>query len=143
MDAHPRLRPSGARVVAVVAVLIAVALFARWMHNRAESRRADDERRMAQMQSAVNELRDAIRRFRTDNGRHPASLDELVPRYLRTIPVDPVTGSASSWRLTTEETVQPRGDFTSEGEAKAAAVIIDVRSAAPGTDARGRPWSEY
>ena len=39
-------------------------------------------------------LRDAIDKFRADQGRYPAQLEEMVTRqYLRDIPVDPVSGT--------------------------------------------------
>lgn len=42
-------------------------------------------------------MRDAIDKFFGDQGKYPASLDELVTkRYLRQIPVDPVS-EASDW----------------------------------------------
>jgi general secretion pathway protein G len=42
-------------------------------------------------------MRDALDKFFGDKGRYPESLDELVQkRYLRSVPVDPVTG-ASDW----------------------------------------------
>jgi general secretion pathway protein G len=44
-------------------------------------------------------LRDAIDKFKGDQGRYPADLQELVQRqYLRRVPVDPVTGW-SSWKV--------------------------------------------
>ena len=41
--------------------------------------------------------REAIAEFKKDKGRCPRSLDELVPNYLRRLPVDPVTRSARTW----------------------------------------------
>lgn len=42
----------------------------------------------------VATLRDAIDKFRADQGRYPKELPELVQRgYLRALPVDPVSGS--------------------------------------------------
>ncbi|MDQ3282565.1 MAG: type II secretion system protein G [Acidobacteriota bacterium] len=82
-------------------------------------------------------MRAAIERFHKDNGRYPHTLSELVPKYLRAIPVDPVTGSASTWRVTTEETVTPNVDFTSRESAKPESVVIDVRSGGPA------PYSTY
>jgi general secretion pathway protein G len=39
-------------------------------------------------------LRDAIDKFRADQGRYPAQLEEIVAKqYLRQIPVDPVSGT--------------------------------------------------
>lgn len=44
--------------------------------------------------------RDTIDKFYADNGRYPDSLDELVERkYLRALPVDPVTESTTTWLL--------------------------------------------
>src|SRR5688500_14410187 len=68
-------------------------------------------RRAAALQDHLNGMRKAIDEFRSVEGRYPRNLEELVPKYLRRIPVDPVTGSASTWRVTTEETVQPSSDF--------------------------------
>ena len=42
-------------------------------------------------------IRDALDKFRADQGRYPAELDELVVKqYLRRIPLDPVT-SSTNW----------------------------------------------
>ena len=44
-------------------------------------------------------LRGAIDQFRADSGRYPETLDELVARrYLREVPMDPVT-ERSDWRV--------------------------------------------
>lgn len=44
-------------------------------------------------------LRGAIDQFRADSGRYPETLDELVARrYLREVPLDPVT-ERSDWRI--------------------------------------------
>lgn len=43
-------------------------------------------------------LRDAIDKFRADQGRYPSQLDEIVAKqYLRQIPLDPVSGTRD-WR---------------------------------------------
>ena len=34
----------------------------------------------------------ALRRFRIDHGAYPVRLDELVPGYLKTVPIDPYAG---------------------------------------------------
>lgn len=47
----------------------------------------------------ISVLRGAIDQFRGDLGRFPETLDELVARrYLREVPVDPVT-ERSDWRV--------------------------------------------
>lgn len=45
-----------------------------------------------------NTIRRSIDGFRADRGRYPESLFELVEkRYLREVPVDPVTKSSATW----------------------------------------------
>src|SRR5262249_9393527 len=54
--------------------------------------------REAVLRHDLRSLRDAIDKFFADQGRYPASLDELAQRrYLRSVPVDPLTDSAASW----------------------------------------------
>jgi hypothetical protein len=96
------------------------------------------------LRSELSRMRNAIRKFREDNGRNPHSLDELVPRYLRRIPVDPVT-RAANWVVETEEVVVPSSDFqssdsqssTSQASPAPRTFVLDVHSAA------GPPYSEY
>lgn len=95
------------------------------------------------MQQTLGTLRSAIAKFRDDNGRGPHSLEELVPRYLTKVPVDPVTNSATTWRLTTEESVQPSADFSSSTAAAPAPQIIEIHSGASGNDASGKRWADY
>ena len=97
----------------------------------------------AAMRDTLAKMRTAIAHFQDDNSRHPHSLEELVPRYLPAIPVDPVTKSATTWRVVTEETVQPSADFSAAAAAAPKPEIIEVRSGAPGTDSQGKPWSDY
>lgn len=43
-------------------------------------------------------LRESLDKFYADTGKYPANLDELVTRkYLRKIPIDPLTGSDTTW----------------------------------------------
>lgn len=44
-------------------------------------------------------MRDAIDQYYSDKGKYPTSLQDLVSqKYLRSIPVDPFTNSADTWR---------------------------------------------
>jgi general secretion pathway protein G len=59
-------------------------------------------------------MRDAIDQYYSDKGKYPSSLQDLVSeKYLRSIPVDPFTNSADTWREVpaepdpTNPTVQP------------------------------------
>jgi general secretion pathway protein G len=65
-------------------------------------------------------LRDAIDKYYTDKGAYPAALDDLVTgKYLRKIPVDPITDSAATWTVVSPEQAESTG-------------VVDIRSGAPG-----------
>ena len=58
---------------------------------------AIDASRIKVRNQNLETLRDALDKFRADQGRYPAALQDLVDRhYLRKIPLDPVTDS-SDW----------------------------------------------
>jgi len=78
-------------------------------------------------------MRDAIDQFYADKGKYPASLDELVSeKYLRSIPLDPFTNSAETWR-----TVLSEPDPTN---ASAQPGVYDVRS---GSDRQALDGTNY
>lgn len=99
--------------------------------------------RAAALKDNLATMRKAIDKFHEDQGRYPRTLQELVPNYIPRIPPDPVTGTATTWRLVTEETVQPSSDFTTGPAAKTETYIIDVQSGASGKDATGVPFATY
>jgi general secretion pathway protein G len=73
------------------------------------------------------EMRKAIDDFRADKQRYPEDLGELVRNhYLRTVPTDPLTGSASSWILV-----------------KKGGGLVDIRSAAKGTGYDGTEYQTW
>lgn len=75
-------------------------------------------------------LRKSLDAYYADTGGYPPSLDELVKkRYIRKVPVDPVTEKKESW-------VYIRDDADSQQESG----IIDVRS---GSDAKASDGSYY
>lgn len=76
-------------------------------------------------------MRDALDKFYSDTGQYPASLDELVTRrYLRKIPVDPLTELPDTWQMVAP--VDP-----------ALGGVFDVHSGAPGNGQDGTPYSEW
>lgn len=85
----------------------------------------------AVLRDNLRTTREVIDKFHGDTGRYPESLDELVEkRYLRALPQDPLTGSATTW-----QSVPP-----SDGEKGA---VQDIRSGAPGTARDGRPYAQW
>jgi hypothetical protein len=100
--------------------------------------------RAAALTRTLQTMREAIADFHAREGRYPRALTELVPKDLPRIPTDPVTESASTWRVTTEETVQPSSDFTTTSTiTKSVPYIVEVRSGASGKDANGKPFADY
>lgn len=76
-------------------------------------------------------VRDTLDKFYGDNGRYPESLDELVEKkYLRRLPVDPITESEKTWELVP----------VPEGYKGA---VYDIRSGASGTGRDGRKYAEW
>jgi len=75
-------------------------------------------------------LRDAIDKFHADRSRYPRDLQELVQqRYLRHVPIDPVTDRADTWVL-----VPPTGQSNA---------VFDVRSGAPGASRDGAAYAQW
>ena len=119
------------RLWVILPILIVLGAGAWFLQQRAEMKRREHAAREAALRENLLVIRKSIANYHHDNGRYPGSLEELVPKYLPRIPVDPMTSSAS-WRLTTEETVQPSDDFSASTAPKTTSVIIDVHSTAPG-----------
>lgn len=73
-------------VFALLALLLTIAV-PRYLHS------TDAAKERVRSQNIAT-LRDAIDKFKADQGRYPAALAELVQRqYLRQVPLDPVTQS--------------------------------------------------
>ncbi|NPC58145.1 type II secretion system protein [Caenimonas soli] len=90
-----------------------------------------DEAREAVLRDNLRITRDVLDKFYGDNGRYPETLEELVEkRYLRALPVDPVTDSATTWQLVP----------VPEGYKGA---VYDIRSGAAGTARDGRNYGDW
>lgn len=110
-------------VMTIVALLLAVAL-PRYFGHLEKSREAILRQDLAVMRGAIDT-------YHGDTGRYPESLEALVDaRYLRALPVDPITERADTW-----QTAAPSG-----GEAGG---VYDVRSGAPGTARDGSRYGDW
>ena len=79
----------------------------------------------------LRNTRDVIDQFYADRGRYPDSLDQLVEKkYLRSLPIDPITESSATWVLI------PPEDATK-------GALYSIKSGAPGNDRNGKPYSEW
>lgn len=57
-----------------------------------------DRAKEAVLRQNLSIMRDAIDKFYADTGAYPLNLDQLVEeRYIRAIPIDPMTDSAFTW----------------------------------------------
>jgi general secretion pathway protein G len=98
----------------------------------------------AGLQSRLAAMRGAVNTYRARTGHGPATLHELVAaKLLREVPIDPITGSRATWRLSTEESVAVQEDFRAGGGEGRRVWIIDIHSGARGNDPNGRAWSDY
>ena len=83
------------------------------------------------LRANLKAMREAIDQFYQDTGKWPASLEDLVKnRYLREIPVDPVSGDASSWSPVKQTGTTIAG-------------IRDIRSGAQGTPRDGTRYEDW
>lgn len=118
----------GFTVIELVVVLAAIAL----LLSIAAPRYAQhvDRAREVALRHNLKAMRDAIDRFHADRERYPESLRELVDaRYLRDIPLDPLTERFDSWQP------QP-ADAPATG-------IQDVRSGAGGRGIDGVAYAQW
>ena len=110
-------------VLAIVALLLTLAVprFFPSIDNARETILADN----------LRNTRAIIDQYYADTGRYPDSLEQLVEKkYLRNVPVDPVTDSSTTWILI------PPEDAT-KGE------LYSIKSGAPGNDRSGKPYADW
>ncbi|MES2503047.1 MAG: prepilin-type N-terminal cleavage/methylation domain-containing protein, partial [Pseudomonadota bacterium] len=54
----------------------------------------------ATLKQDLNTLRESIDKYYADNGRYPTTLEDLVEKkYIRELPIDPITNSTETWQL--------------------------------------------
>jgi general secretion pathway protein G len=81
-------------------------------------------------------MRDAIDQYYADKGQYPGSLDALVTDgYLRKIPEDPFTKSASSWQTVPSEP-DPNNPTAQAG-------VFDVKSGSDRAALDGSKYAEW
>ncbi|MCP2010286.1 general secretion pathway protein G [Duganella sp. HSC-15S17] len=79
----------------------------------------------------LRNVRQVLDQYYGDTGRYPDSLEQLVDKkYLRAMPVDPITDSDTTW------VIVPPEDATKGG-------VYNIKSGAPGNDRSGKPYSDW
>jgi general secretion pathway protein G len=110
-------------VMVIVALLVAIAA-PRYFGSLQKSKETA-------LRQTLAVTREALDKFYGDNGKYPDSLDTLIAKhYLRALPVDPMTGSSSSW------TVVPPDD-PEKGQ------VYDIHSGADGAGRDGKPFRDW
>ena len=110
-------------VMAIIATLLTIAV-PRYFGSL-------DKSKEAVLKENLYQLRDAISKYHADKGKYPETLDLLASdKYLRKVPVDPITESALTWVPVPHEDPQKGG-------------IVDVRSGAQGKASNGIEFATW
>ena len=115
-------------VMAIIVILagIATALYTNSLQRSKE----------AVLKSDLFRMRDAIDQYYADKNKYPPSLEALVTeKYIRAIPVDPITNSADTWQTTMSD-LEP-------GNAAAEPGVFDVKSGAEQSALDGTRYSDW
>jgi general secretion pathway protein G len=90
-----------------------------------------DNSKETALKQSLSVMRGAIDQHLADTGKYPSSLEALVAaRYLRNLPLDPITERSDTWRT------DPPRDLKLAG-------IGDVKSGAPGNGRDGTPFATW
>lgn len=115
-------------VMAIIGILVSIAVP---IYNRALIRS-----RESVLKNNLFTLRTVIDEYTYDKQKAPQALTDLVSEgYLRTVPIDPITGRDDTWKTTTEEAGKA-ADQTQPG-------IFDVFSGSDLKSLEGTPYSEW
>jgi general secretion pathway protein G len=91
-----------------------------------------DRARESALKEDLRTFRKAIDDYYADAGKYPDDINVIVQkRYLRSIPVDPITEKPDGWVYVRQDTERGQGG------------IIDVHSNSDKTGSDGRPYREW
>jgi general secretion pathway protein G len=121
-------RCEGFTLVELLLVLFLVALLASLVAPVAT--KSVDQAKESALKADLQVLRKAIDDYYANTGRYPQSLSLLVEkRYIRSVPVDPLTDRATTW-------IETRVEDTGGG-------VRDVHSGAEGNASDGKPYHDW
>jgi len=110
-------------VLAVIATLLSIAVPRYYS--------SIDRSKEAVLKENLYQMRDAIGKYYADKGKYPESLAALATdKYLRKLPLDPITDSDTTWIVVPPEDPQKGG-------------VFDVRSGAQGKGLDGTEFSTW
>jgi general secretion pathway protein G len=130
----PIQRESGFTLIELLVVLSIVVILASM--GLAQYRNSIVHAKEATLKENLFRMRDAIDQYYADKGQYPGSLDALASDgYLRSIPRDPFTESASTWQSIPAE--------PSATNPTAEAGVFDVKSGSDGTALDGTKYADW
>lgn len=126
------LAPRASRAFTLVELLVVLAILA-FLLSVAVPRYFGslDRAKETVLKDNLFQVRESLDQYFSDTGRYPDKIEDLVTRhYLRSAPVDPVTGSAATW------VVVPPRDLDKGG-------VFDIRSGAAGNGKDGTAYRDW
>lgn len=123
------LRSKGFTLIELLVAMVIIALLMsiavpRYFHSVSKAEETS-------LKADLSVMREALDKYYADNGQYPDTLDDLVTRkYLRKVPIDPITQSDTTWRL-----IPP--------DAGRKGAIFDVKSGAQGAASDGMPYADW
>jgi len=110
-------------VLTIIGMLLTLAV-PRYFHSV-------DKSKETVLRENLSIVRDSLDKYYSDNGKYPDSLDDLVTKkYLRAIPRDPITQSATTWTIVAPDDPKMGG-------------VYDIKSGATGNGLDGTPYAEW
>ena len=110
-------------VMAIIALLLSIAT-PRYFNSVEKSKEAV-------LRQDLSTMRDAIDKYYGDTGKYPDTLDDLVSKkYLRQLPVDPLTDSPTTWSVVAPTDAEKGG-------------VYDLHSGAPGNGRDNTPYASW
>ena len=125
-------------VAAIIGILASMAVV--------QLRQTPQRAKEAALKENLYVLRNVIDQYFTDKGKYPDALQALVTDgYIRKIPVDPMTGSDTTWVEVQADADQPAGDTGDPGAAggDVGGGVADVKSGSEGTALDGSRYSDW
>lgn len=110
-------------VMAIIALLLSLAV-PRYF-------KSVEKAREAVLRENLALTRQALDKYYGDNGKYPESLDQLVSRkYLRSLPLDPLTDSTATWVIVPPDVPEKGG-------------VFDLKSGATGSARDGTEFRQW
>lgn len=108
-------------VLAVLALLLTIVTPRYFVHIQRSKE--------AVLKQNLHSLRDVIDKYHGDHGKYPEKLADLVTqRYIREVPIDPLTESAATWIIIAPDS---------------GTGVYDLHSGAQGKDERGIAYQQW